>query len=92
MKDYCKRAGGKRGEKKHVGTLEVEKLLLYVTLLRWYVEHGAAIKAVHRTIDYQATKILTWFVKQVREVRRAGDLDKSKALLVEVFKLLGNSG
>lgn len=74
MKDYCKRAGGKRGEKKHVGTLEVEKLLLYVTLLRWYVEH-----------DYQTTE-------QVTKDRRSGDTDKSKTLLAELFKLLGNSG
>lgn len=63
----------------------MEKLLLYVTLLRWYVEHGAAIKAVHRTIDYQTTE-------QVTKARRSGDTDKSKTLLAELFKLLGNSG
>ena len=43
-------------------------------------------------IDYQATKIFTWFVEQEKEVRCPGDVDKSKALLAEVFKLLGNSG
>lgn len=26
------------------------------------------------------------------EIRRTGDVDKSKAVLAEVFKLLGNSG
>jgi len=30
-------------------------------------------------------------VEQVTEARRTGDIDKSKALLPEVFKLLGNS-
>jgi len=55
------------------------------------VEHGAVITAVHRTIDYQATKIFTWFVEQVTEACRTGDTYKSKALLAEVFKLLGNS-
>ena len=36
----------------------------------------------------QRAKIEEW----VREARRTGDVEKSKALLVEVFKLLGNSG
>jgi len=71
--------------------LAAEKLLLYAPLLRWYVGHGAVIKKVYRTIDYQATKIFTWFVKQVTEARRTGDVGKSKALLADVFKLLGNS-
>ena len=66
--------------------------MLYAPLLSWYVEHGAGIKGVHRTIDYQSTKIFTWLVEQVTEARRTGDTDKSKALLAEVFKLLGNSG
>jgi len=74
-----------------VGVLSSRTLLLYASLLRWYVEHGAAITAVHRTIDYQVTKIFTWFVEQATEARRTGDTDKSKALLAEVFKLLGNS-
>jgi len=46
---------------------------------------------VYRTIDYDAGKIFTWFVEQVTEARRTGDIDRSKALLAEVFKLLGNS-
>ena len=55
------------------------------------IEHGAVITSVYRTSDYQPTKIFTWFVEQVTEARRAGDVEKSKALLAEVFKLLGNS-
>ena len=31
--------------------------------LRWYVEHGAVIKTVHRTIGYRVTKFFTWFVE-----------------------------
>lgn len=54
--------------------------------------HGTQIKAVYRTIDYQATKIFTWFVEEVTEARRTGDVEKSKKMLVDVFKLLGNSG
>ena len=43
-------------------------------------------------IDYQAMKIFTRFVEQVTEARRTGDTDNSKAMLAEVFKLLGKSG
>ena len=67
------------------------KILLYAPLLGWYLDHGLEITAVHRTIDYRREKIFTWFVNKVTENRRRGDEDPDKALLVEVFKLLGNS-
>ena len=92
MKEYLSRTGRKRGDmQKLVAALSAEKILLYAPLLRWYVDHGAVITRVHRTIDYKPAKIFTWFVDQVTEARRLGDEDKSKALLAEVFKLLGNS-
>ena len=71
--------------------MSAEELLIYAPLLRWYVDHGAVITKVHRTIDYNPAKSLSWFVEQVTDARRTGDQDKSKALLAEVFKLLGNS-
>ena len=77
--------------KKLVGALSAEKMLVYAPLLRWYVVHGAEIKAVHRTIDYTPKKIFNWFVQQVTEARRTGDVEKEKALLADAFKLLGNS-
>jgi len=49
------------------------------------------VTKVYRTIDYQPAKIFPWFVEQVTEARRTGDVDKSKAPLAEAFKLLGNS-
>jgi len=92
MKTYCQCTSRTRGEgKKLVGALSAQKLLLYAPLLWWYVGHGVNITAVHCTIDYQATKIFAWFGEQVTEAQRTGDTDKSKALLSEVFKLLGNS-
>ena len=66
-------------------------MLVYAPLLRWYIDHGVEITAVHRTINYQPKTIFTWFLEQVTEERRTGDTDKSKALLADVFKLLGNS-
>ena len=46
---------------------------------------------MHHTIDYKSRKIFNWFVDKVTENRLKGDEDPDKALLAEVFKLLGNS-
>ena len=93
MLKYLRDTGRKRGEdKKLMGTLSAQRMLVYAPLLLWYVNHGAVIKRVYRTIDYTPAKIFPWFVEQVTEARRTGDAEKSKALLAEVFKLLGNSG
>ena len=93
MLKYLRATGRKRGEdKKLMGTLSAKRILLYEPLLQWYINHGAVIKKVYRTIDYTPAKIFPWFVEEVTEARRTGDVDKSKALLADIFKLLGNSG
>ena len=92
MKAYMERTGRKRGaRKKQVGGRSAQKLLLYARLLQWYMKHGTEITAVYRTIDYQATKALKRFVDRVTEARQTEDVDKSKALLADIFNLLGNS-
>jgi len=92
-KDDLQRTGRQRDVgKKLVGAFSVLKLLLYAPLLHWHAEHGTVIKAVYRMIDYQATKIFTWFVEQVTEARCTGHEDKRKVLVAKVFKILGNSG
>jgi len=50
------------------------------------------ITAVYGTIEYTPRKVFDWFVEEVTEARRTGDVENSKALLADVFKLLGNSG
>ena len=72
--------------------MSAKRILLYEPLLQWYINHGAEITRIYRTIDYTPKKIFTWFVEEVTEARRTGDVDKSKALLADIFKLLGNSG
>ena len=80
---YLQHTSRKRGNgKKLVGALSAEKLLVYAPLLCWYVEHGAIIKAVYRTINYQVTNFFNWFVKQVMEARCTGDVEKSKKYLL----------
>ena len=93
MHNYLQKTGRKLVPgKKLMGTLAAEKILIFAPLLEWYLEHGAEITRVHRTIDYTPAKIFPWFVEQVTEARRTGDKHKDKALLGDIFKLLGNSG
>ena len=79
------------GQKKLLGLLSANIILLYAPLLEWYLNHGLKITAVYLTIDYKPQKIFPWFVQQVTENRREGDSDPDKPLLAEVIKLLGNS-
>ena len=71
--------------------MSAKKILLYAPLLGWYLNRGLNLTAVYRTIDYDPREIFSWFVTEVVNNRRKGDADKDKALLAEVFKLLGNS-
>ena len=93
MEDYLQDSGRTRfpDQKKLLGVLSAKKMLIYAPLLKWYLNRGLKITAVYRTINYTPQKLFNWFVQEVSNNRRAGDEDKEKALLAEVFKLLGNS-
>ena len=93
MHDYLQQSGRKRfpEQPKLLGVLSAKKILLYAPLLEWYLNRGLKLTAVYRTIDYEPRETFSWFVKEVADNRRKGDADKDKALLAEVFKLLGNS-
>ena len=93
MHDYLKHSGRKRfpEQPKLLGALSAKKILLYAPLLQWYLTNGLKLTAVYRSIDYEPRQIFSWLVKEVADNRRKGDADKDKALLAEVFKLLGNS-
>ena len=93
MHDYLQQSGRKRfpEQKKLLGVMSAKKILLYAPLLAWYLNRGLKLTAVYRTIDYEPREIFSWFVNEVANNRRKGDADKDKALLAEVFKLLGNS-
>ena len=93
MHDYLQQSGRKRfpEQPKLLGVMSAKKILLYAPLLVWYLNRGLKLTAVYRTIDYEPREIFSWFVNEVANNRRKGDADKDKALLAEVFKLLGNS-
>ena len=93
MKDYLAKSGRSflPDQKKLMGVLKAKKVLLYAPFLKWYHVHGLKITAVHRTIDYMPRKIFNWFVQKVANMRRKGHVEAEKALLAEIYKLLGNN-
>ena len=93
MHDYLQQSGRKRfpEQSKLLGVMSAKKILLYAPLLAWYLNQGLKLTAVYRTINYEPREIFSWFVNEVANNRRKGDAEKDKALLAEVFKLLGNS-
>ena len=93
MKDYKINTGRKmiKNNKKLLGVMKAEKILLYSPLLKWYLNHGLQITKIHRYISYTSGRPFKWFPEEVSSARRAADQDKNKKQLGDTAKLKGNS-
>ena len=93
MKDYKINTGRKmiKNNKKLLGVMKAEKILLYSPLLKWYLNHGLQVTNIHRYISYTSSRPFKWFPEEVSSARRAADNDKNKKQLGDTAKLMGNS-
>ena len=93
MKDYKINTGRKmiKNNKKILGVMKAEKILLYSPLLKWYLNHGLQVTKIHRYISYTSGRPFKWFPEEVSSARRAADQDKNKKQLGDTAKLKGNS-
>ena len=93
MKDYKINTGRKmiKNNKKLLGVLKTEKILLYSPLLKWYLNHGLQVTKIHRYISYISGRPFKWFPEEVSSARREADNDKNKKQLGDTAKLKGNS-
>ena len=93
MKEYKINTGRKKvkNNKKLLGVMKAEKILLYSPLLKWYLNHGLQVTKIHRYISYTSGRPFEWFPEEVSSARRAADQDKSKRQLGDTAKLKGNS-
>ena len=93
MKDYKINTGRKmiKNNKKLLGVMKAEKILLYSPLLKWYLNHGLQVTKIHRYISYISGRPFKWFPEEVSSARRAADQDKNKKQLGDTAKLKGNS-
>jgi len=91
--DFMKAYGEKHGigtRKCLIGSLHATQILLATPLLRWYLSHGLQVTKVHQVIQFRPEACFRRFADEVTTARRKGDADPSKALLGDMFKLLGN--
>ena len=93
MKDYKINTGRKmiKNNKKLLGVMKTEKILLYSPLLKWYLNHGLKVTKIHRYISYISGRPFKWFPEEVSSARRDADNDKNKKQLGDTAKLKGNS-
>ena len=93
MRDYKINTGRKKikNNKKLLGLMKAEKILLYSPLLKWYLNHGLQVTKIHKYISYTPGRPFKWFPEEVSAARRAADNDKNKKQLGDTAKLKGNS-
>ena len=93
MKEYQRDTGRKtlKGSKKLLGVTKTEKILLYAPMLKWYLNHGLKVTAVHKYLKYTASKPFEWFPEEVSNARRVGDSNPALKPLGDTYKLEGNS-
>ena len=93
MEDYKINTGRKKikNNKKLLGVMKAEKILLYSPLLKWYLNHGLQVTKIHNYISYTSGRPFKWFPEEVSGARRAADQDKNKRQLGDTAKLKGNS-
>ena len=93
MQIYRVKTGRKKvkGTKKLLGIMKAKKILLYTPLIKWYLQHGLRLTAVHQLVEYEPGKPFSWFPEEVANARCDADKDTLKKQLVDVAKLKGNS-
>ena len=93
MKIYKEKTSRKtvKGTKKLLGVMKAKKILLYTSLIRWYLQYGLRLTAVHHLVEYEPGKPFSWFPEEVANARREADKDPLKNQLGDVAKLKGNS-
>ena len=75
MKDYKINTGRKmiKNNKKLLGVMKDEKILIYSPLLKWYLNHGLQVTKIHRYISYTSGRPFKWFPEEVSSARRDAD-------------------
>ncbi|XP_057312292.1 uncharacterized protein LOC130653799 [Hydractinia symbiolongicarpus] len=93
MHEYLKATGCKRisGTRKLLGLMEAEKILLFTTLLEWYLDHGLKVTAFYQFIKYKRGKPFAWFPEEIADARRQADKDPDKRIAGDTAKLKGTS-
>ena len=71
--------------------MRVEKILLCIPMLWWYLSHGLKVTTIHKYLKYKAGRPFRCFPKEVSNARRNGDNNTTLKQVRDTFKLEGNS-
>ena len=74
-----------------IGSMRGEKILLLISLAKWYLDQGLEITRVYQIVQFKPVQCFENFGKSVSDARRHGDSDSSKTLLADTSKLIVNS-
>ena len=58
--------------------MKAKKILLYTPLIKWYLQYGLRLTAVHQLIEYEPGMPFEWFPEKVANVSREADKDPIK--------------
>ena len=80
MNIYNEKPGRKtiKGTKKLQGLMKAKKILLCRPLIKWYLDHGLRLTAVHQLVEYEPGKPILWFPEEVVNARSEADKDPRK--------------
>lgn len=90
MQNYVKENDlSQKPRKLLVGGLRAREMFISTELLKWYLSMGLEVTKVHQTVEYTPNCCFETFVDEVTASRRLGDIDKDKAMLADLAKLIG---
>ncbi|RAW28567.1 hypothetical protein PC110_g15064 [Phytophthora cactorum] len=91
MFDYNQSRASNRAKPacKLVGSYFGDKIFIYALLLKWYLSRGMEITKTYSFIKASSHKVP--FMEAVSNAQREDDADKSKEMIAEMMKLVGNS-
>ena len=69
-----------------------KKILLTTPLAKWYLDHGLEITKIYEFVECTPKKPFEKFALDVSNGRRGGDVNFSRRILADTWKLIGNSG
>ena len=93
MKDYC--IDNKlltQPRRTLIGSYFGKAILLSTPLLAWYLDHGLIVTDIQQVVEYEPQTCFKDFADSVTSARREGARNTESSILVDTFKLLGNSG
>ena len=87
MKEYQKATGRKhlKDNKKLLGVTKAKKIFLYTPMIKWYLNHGFEVTAIHNILKYESGRPFEWFPKEVADARRDGDIEVMLEKLSKAF-------